>query len=59
EKIINPIAKLKEREKYFLLEKFLFGKTDKEIGRNLNITRQAVTNLKHRAYAKVRNEYNR
>ncbi|EGO8971881.1 sigma-70 family RNA polymerase sigma factor, partial [Enterococcus faecalis] len=35
------------------------GKTDKEIGRNLNITRQAVTNLKHRAYAKVRNEYNR
>lgn len=59
EKIINPIAKLKEREKYFLLEKFLFGKTDKEIARNLNITRQAVTNLKHRAYAKVRNEYNR
>ncbi|EHL2495507.1 sigma-70 family RNA polymerase sigma factor, partial [Enterococcus faecalis] len=52
-------AKLKEREKYFLLEKFLFGKTDKEIGRNLNITRQAVTNLKHRAYAKVRDEYNR
>lgn len=58
EKIINAITKLKEREQVFLLEKFLLGKTDKEIGKTFGITRQGVTNLKHRTYKKIRNEYN-
>lgn len=59
EKIVAAVTKLKEREQVFLLEKFLMGKTDKEIGKTLNITRQGVTNLKHRAYTKIKNEYNR
>lgn len=52
--IINSISKLKEREKIFLLEKFLLGKTDREIGETLGISRQGVTNLKHRIYKKIR-----
>lgn len=59
EKLIIAITKLKEREQVFLLEKFLLGKTDKEIGETLGITRQGVTNLKHRTYKKIREEYSR
>lgn len=59
EKIITAITKLKEREQVFLLEKFLMGKTDREIGKSFGITRQGVTNLKHRTYKKIRCEYNR
>ena len=52
--IIDSISRLKEREKIFLLEKFLLGKTDREIGELFGITRQGVTNLKHRIYKKIR-----
>lgn len=58
-KFIIAITKLKEREQVFLLEKFLMGKTDKEIRKPWGITRQGVTNLKHRAYKKIRCEYDR
>ncbi|HBT4533970.1 sigma-70 family RNA polymerase sigma factor, partial [Enterococcus faecium] len=44
---------LKEPEQIFLIEKFIFNKTDKEIGKVLGITRQGATNLKHRLYKKI------
>ncbi|MEI5992039.1 hypothetical protein A5881_003595 [Enterococcus termitis] len=59
EEVIEALSELKEREQIFLLEKFLLGKTDKEIGKTLGITRQGVTNLKHRTYKKIRNELRR
>lgn len=46
------IPLLKEKEQIFLVEKFIFEKTDKEIGESLGITRQGTTNLKHRLYKK-------
>lgn len=49
------IEKLNLREKYILREKFILGKTDREIGEDLGISRQGVTNLKHRMYKKIRN----
>lgn len=58
EEIAIAITKLSEREQLFLLEKFLLGKTDKEIGKSFGITRQGVTNLKHRTYKKIKDEYN-
>lgn len=54
EKIIKRIKKLSDKEKVFLIEKFVLGKTDKEIGVTLGITRQGVTNLKLRMYKKLR-----
>ncbi len=48
------IEKLNLREKYILREKFILGKTDREIGEDLGISRQGVTNLKHRMYKKIR-----
>lgn len=45
---------LSEREQFFLIEKFVFDKTDEEIGNLLGISRQGVTNLKHRIYSKFR-----
>lgn len=59
EEVIKVLCSLKEREQVFLLEKFLLGKTDNEIGNTLGITRQGVTNLKHRTYKKIRNELRR
>lgn len=59
EEIATAITKLSEREQLLLLEKFLLGKTDKAIGKTFGITRQGVTNLKHRTYKKIRDEYNR
>lgn len=47
------IPLLKEKEQIFLVEKFIFDKTDKEIGESLGITRQGATNLKHRLYKKI------
>lgn len=47
------IPLLKEKEQIFLVEKFIFDKTDKEIGEYLGITRQGATNLKHRLYKKL------
>ena len=52
--ILKKIERLTEREKFVLVEKFLLGKTDKEIGRVFGITRQGVTNLKHRTLKKIR-----
>ena len=43
-----------EREKFFIISKFVFELTDQEIGQSLGISRQAVTNFKHRLYAKLR-----
>ncbi|EOL42970.1 hypothetical protein RV11_GL003211 [Enterococcus phoeniculicola] len=54
EKLIEKLKKIKEKEQIFLIEKFIFGKTDKEIGKELGITRQGVTNLKLRLYRKFR-----
>ncbi|EAC3466956.1 TPA_asm: sigma-70 family RNA polymerase sigma factor [Listeria monocytogenes] len=45
---------LNSREKQFLIEKFVLEKTDEEIGRLFGISRQAVTNRKHRLYKKLR-----
>lgn len=59
EEVIKVLCSLREREQVFLLEKFLLGKTDNEIGKTLGITRQGVTNLKHRTYKKIRNELHR
>lgn len=51
-KLAEIIPLLKEKEQLFLIEKFIFDKTDKEIGETLGITRQGTTNLKHRLYKK-------
>lgn len=48
------LNQLNSREKQFLIEKFVLEKTDEEIGRVFGISRQAVTNRKHRLYKKVR-----
>ncbi|MFB5510804.1 hypothetical protein IGI71_003350 [Enterococcus sp. DIV1279b] len=52
-KLAKIIPLLKEKEQIFLVEKFIFDKTDKEIGESLGITRQGATNLKHRLYQKI------
>lgn len=48
------LNQLNSREKQFLIEKFVLEKTDEEIGKLFGISRQAVTNRKHRLYKKVR-----
>lgn len=45
---------LNNREKQFLIEKFVLEKTDEEIGILFGVSRQAITNMKHRLYKKVR-----
>ncbi|MGN5996923.1 sigma factor-like helix-turn-helix DNA-binding protein [Enterococcus faecalis] len=45
---------LNEREKEFLTEKFVFEKTDQEIGELFGISRQGVTNMKLRLYKKLK-----
>ncbi|EDO0512837.1 hypothetical protein GN336_02370 [Listeria monocytogenes] len=45
---------LNEREKEFLIEKFVFEKTDQEIGELFGISRQGVTNMKLRLYKKLK-----
>ncbi|ELY8226742.1 sigma-70 family RNA polymerase sigma factor [Enterococcus faecalis] len=51
----NEILKLLNcKEKQLLIEKFVFEKTDEEIGWSFGISRQAVTNRKHRLYKKIR-----
>lgn len=52
-KLAEIIPLLKEKEQLFLIEKFVFDKTDKEIGESFGITRQGITNLKHRLYKKI------
>lgn len=52
EKIIETIENSSKKEKIFLVEKFVFCKTDREIAETLRMTRQGVTNLKHRFYSK-------
>ncbi|MBK1022264.1 sigma-70 family RNA polymerase sigma factor [Enterococcus faecium] len=52
-KLAKILPLLKEPEQIFLIEKFIFDKTDKEIGKVLGITRQGATNLKHRLYKKI------
>lgn len=46
---------MNEREKFFIVNKFIFGLTDKEIGKLLGISRQAVNNFKQRLYKRIRN----
>ncbi|AUJ86519.1 sigma-70 family RNA polymerase sigma factor [Enterococcus sp. CR-Ec1] len=45
---------LNEREKELLIEKFVFEKTDQEIGVLFGISRQGVTNMKLRLYKKLK-----
>lgn len=54
EHLIDSLNSLDYKEQYFLLEKLIFGKTDKEISKILGISRQGVTNLKLRLYQKIR-----
>lgn len=54
EKLNHAVVNLTAREKLFLLEKFVYEKTDRQIGEVLHISRQGVTNLKHRLYQKLR-----
>lgn len=49
---------INEREKFFIVSKFVFDLTDQEIGQLLGISRQAVTNFKHRLYTKIRKRMN-
>lgn len=51
--LLQAMEKLSESEQYFLIEKFIFDKTDREIGEVLGISRQGVTNLKHRLYKRL------
>lgn len=52
-KVTDSDENLSNKEKVFLIEKFILGKTDKEIGNTLGITRQGITNMKHRLYLKI------
>ncbi len=52
----KTFRKLNLREKRLLTEKFVYDKTDREIGETLGISRQGVTNLKHRVFNKFREE---
>lgn len=54
EKLNQGLINLTAREKLFLIEKFVSDKTDHQIGEVLHISRQGVTNLKHRLYQKLR-----
>jgi len=54
ENLNRALINLTVREKLFLIEKFVSGKTDRQIGEILHISRQGVTNLKHRLYQKLR-----
>lgn len=47
-------SSLNEREKEFLIEKFVFEKTDQEIGELFGISRQGITNMKLRLYKKLK-----
>lgn len=51
---LHFLETLSKKEQFFLIEKFVFNKTDKEIGSLLGISRQGATNLKHRMYNKFR-----
>ncbi|HFD1634321.1 TPA: sigma-70 family RNA polymerase sigma factor [Enterococcus faecium] len=48
-------SQMNEREKFFIINKFIFGSTDKEIGQLLGISRQAVNNFKQRLYRRIKN----
>ncbi|HDH7119295.1 TPA: sigma-70 family RNA polymerase sigma factor [Enterococcus faecalis] len=54
EDVVEFASVLNEREEEFLIEKFIFEKTDKEIGELFGITRQGVTNMKLRLYKKLK-----
>lgn len=54
EDIVEFVSVLNEREEEFLIEKFVFEKTDQEIGELFGITRQGVTNMKLRLYKKLK-----
>jgi RNA polymerase sigma factor (sigma-70 family) len=54
EGIVELTSALNEREKKFLIDKFIFEKTDEEIGKLFGISRQGVTNMKLRLYKKLK-----
>ncbi|EOH8749957.1 sigma-70 family RNA polymerase sigma factor [Enterococcus faecalis] len=54
ENTVKFASVLNEREEEFLIEKFIFEKTDQEIGELFGITRQGVTNMKLRLYKKLK-----
>ncbi|MBO0458828.1 sigma-70 family RNA polymerase sigma factor [Enterococcus hulanensis] len=56
EKIEYVVQELSSREKQFLIEKFVFDKTDEQIGAIFGTSRQAVTNMKSRLYKKMRKQ---
>ncbi|EPM6849812.1 sigma-70 family RNA polymerase sigma factor [Enterococcus faecalis] len=53
ETVREYLPKLTIKEQRILIEKFVFNKTDKEIGLLFGVSRQAVTNMKHRLYKKI------
>ncbi|HGM4083175.1 TPA: sigma-70 family RNA polymerase sigma factor [Listeria monocytogenes] len=57
EGIAELTSALNEREKKFLIDKFIFEKTDKEIGKSIGISRQGVTNMKLRLYKKLKKTF--
>jgi len=54
ESTVEFASLLNKREEEFLIEKFIFEKTDQEIGELFGITRQGVTNMKLRLYKKLK-----
>ncbi|WP_430617351.1 hypothetical protein IGI86_002610 [Enterococcus sp. AZ188] len=50
----KAIYDINEREKFYIVSKFIFGLTDKEIGQLLGISRQAVNNFKQRLFERIR-----
>lgn len=56
EQVINQMT---DREKFFIIQKFVFKLTDNEIGQLLGISRQGITNFKHRLYRSIRRKLNK
>ncbi|GEU13450.1 hypothetical protein QuyetLC_24490 [Bacillus anthracis] len=52
--LTDVIKQLNNREQQFIIEKFILEKTDEEIGVLFGVSRQAITNMKHRLYKKMR-----
>ncbi|WP_207871869.1 hypothetical protein DOK78_002598 [Enterococcus sp. DIV2402] len=54
----TAFSQMNEREKFFIINKFIFGLTDQEIGQLLGISRQSVNNFKQRLYRRIKNRKN-
>uniref|UniRef100_UPI00403F819D hypothetical protein n=1 Tax=Candidatus Enterococcus willemsii TaxID=1857215 RepID=UPI00403F819D len=52
----TALNKMNARERFFIVNKFIFGLIDEEIGQLLGISRQAVNNFKQRLYKRIKNK---